>query len=90
MFPLVAQWVESRETQKEFCQFHSLSLGTFSYWVKKYREQNSFPEKPGGFVSLSIAGPSRGEIEVVYPNGVKIQTFLEAEAVFIRDLAGQC
>lgn len=91
MFPLVEQWLKSGEKQADFCQFHSVRLSTFSYWVKKFREdQGSDGQKSSGFVSLSVAVPPVSEIKLTFPNGVKIQMGSSVNASFLRELAGQC
>ena len=40
MFPLIAEWERSGQTQQNFCDEHGLNLGLFSYWRKKYLEHH--------------------------------------------------
>lgn len=91
MFPLVEQWLESGEKQLDFCAAHDLTVATLGYWLKKYRNQNAAGPRSGKFVSLTVSPSStRGEIEISYPNGVKIRAGITAGASFLRELAGQC
>ena len=76
-------------TQPEFCQEHGLSVSTLAYWLRKYRDEQSGPEKTGSFVALSVREVNTKPIEVIYPNGVKVQVS-GGGARFIRELAGQC
>lgn len=39
MFPLVKKYKSSGQRQKDFCKHHDINIGTFQYWLKKYREQ---------------------------------------------------
>lgn len=41
MFPLVEKYETSEQRQKEFCKHHDISIGTFQYWLRKYREEYS-------------------------------------------------
>ncbi|SEO16953.1 hypothetical protein SAMN05216436_1419 [bacterium A37T11] len=38
MLSLVSQWRESRQSQKEFCLSHGITLGKFNYWAAKSKE----------------------------------------------------
>ena len=88
MFPLVEKWLESGERQLDFCARHGFKVCVLSYWLKKYRSQSR--SKSEGFVPLSVLTRSSSEIEVCYPNGVKIRAGTGIGADFLRRLAGQC
>ena len=88
MFPLFEKWLESGERQLDFCTRHGIKVCVLSYWLKKYRSQSR--SKPEGFVPLSVLTTSSLEIEVCYPNGVKIRAGIGIGADFLRQLAGQC
>ncbi len=69
MFALVKQWQDSGQTQSEFCKASGLKKGTFSYWVSR-----SLGNQKKGFMPLiPQSGPIQKEVEVIYPNGVKIK-----------------
>ena len=90
MFPIVEQWQQSCQTQKEFCHVHGLRISTFTYWVRKYREWNAEPPEGQKFMALSVGSSRASQVEVCYPNGVTIKLGPEVGAVFIRELAGEC
>lgn len=90
MFPLVELWLQSDLTQPDFCREHGLSVSILAYWLRKYRDEQSGPEKAGSFVALSVLEVSTKPIEVIYPNGVRVQLSGGAGARFIREIAGQC
>ncbi|WP_425500402.1 IS66 family insertion sequence element accessory protein TnpA [Sphingobacterium humi] len=68
MLSLVDQWRRSGQTRKDFCLSHGLKVCTLGYWIKRNDEQNSDP----GFKEVLLAPQPSGRIEIVYPNGVKI------------------
>jgi hypothetical protein len=72
MFEKIEQWKESGITQKQFCQEQEIALSNFFYWQKKYRKQlQSAP----GFIPIAVHGHTKdsASIEIIYPNGVRIQ-----------------
>ncbi len=44
MFSLVDQWQNSNETKKSFCTRNQINIHTFNYWVKKYKDSNTFSD----------------------------------------------
>ena len=68
MFSLIAEWVSSHSTQREFCQSRGLKPSTFSYWHKKYQEAHV--RQPAPFTE--IVPEANSTIEICYPNGVKV------------------
>lgn len=92
MFPLVEQWLETRENQKDFCSFHRLPQAVFSYWLKKYREQdaNLASSEENKFAALSIRPDSSIGLLVEFPNGVKIRLSGSIAPSYLRELTGQC
>lgn len=46
-------------SQKEFCEFHGLSIHTFQYWGKKFRQAKCRQQldKPVPFVSVEVLKP---------------------------------
>ena len=92
MFPLVEQWLDSRENQKDFCTFHRLPLAVFSYWLKKYRNHDI--EKPAEagtkFAALSVRQELSCGPVIDFPDGVKIRLSPHTPTSYLRELAGQC
>lgn len=69
MFPLIEEWENSNESREAFCHRHNLQLSTFSYWRSRYIKSKVRPAT--SFVELQ---PNLGEdLEIIYPNGVKIR-----------------
>jgi len=68
MLSLVEDWRTSGQTQQAFCQFHGIKLGTLAYWVRISKEDRG----PSGFVEVFPKNSPIRQIEVIYPNGVKV------------------
>jgi hypothetical protein len=41
IFPIIAAWQQSKQPQAKFCKDNQLSISTFQYWLKKYKESQS-------------------------------------------------
>jgi hypothetical protein len=64
----VEAWKQSGISQQTFCDKAGIKLGTFSYWIKRSKEDDDLG---GGFIEIS--NPSthlKSQYEIVYPNGV--------------------
>jgi hypothetical protein len=78
MFDLVEQWQQSEKSQKLFSEENHLKLGTFIYWVQKYRQAKA-PDQ--GFASLTIAsetGPvsaTNPKIEIELSGGIIVRIY---------------
>jgi hypothetical protein len=73
MFALVEQWQQSGLTQVEFCKTIDICPNTFTNWHNKYKKQPNALVK--AFIPVTIARneqTSCGEIEIHYPNGVRV------------------
>jgi len=82
MYPLVAEWETTGQTREEFCSAHGLTLSSFAYWRQKYLEGQNQPDT--GFKELL---PTPGaQIEVCYPNGVKVTLPANGSMATIRAL----
>ncbi len=66
----VARWRQSGLSQKEFCQQLGMKVGTFAYWVTR---SNKIEKEKGFIPILPGQGVIASEIEVSYPNGVRIK-----------------
>lgn len=79
MFPLVAQWHESGQTQKAFCIQHSIPVSIFAYWLRRYRDQqDSTEDKQSNFVPvrcdpvrMDVSSPAA--LEVALPSGAVLR-----------------
>lgn len=70
MFKLVDEYRDSGSTIKSFCENRDIKMGTFHYWIKKKKELSS----EGGFVRISNHTQSLFDLELIYPNGVRLRT----------------
>ena len=73
MFQLVEEWKLSGENQISFCQNKNLHYHIFHYWLRRFKDQKS----PAGNAFIPVSIPiseqtSSSEIEILYPNGVRI------------------
>jgi hypothetical protein len=84
MFFAIELWQESGLSQNKFCVQEKISLQTFGYWYRKYKQQEKVLLPNPGLkesetfipVELSHAVHSTeltpGDIRVSFPNGVQI------------------
>lgn len=42
MYPIIARYENSDQTQADFCETHQINQGVFQYWLKKYRDEHDF------------------------------------------------
>ncbi|MGY4385728.1 hypothetical protein ACVWYN_002774 [Pedobacter sp. UYP24] len=68
MLSLVSQWRNSDQTQQEFCSFHGIKVGKLGYWINISKEEKGLSR----FTEVLPKGNSVQKIEVIYPNGVKV------------------
>ena len=79
-------FLDSGLTRKNYCEKHNINVHTFKYWQCKLaaKTKSSFltveiPEKSEAMASIL-------QLEIQYPNGVKIKSTLDFE--IIRQLIG--
>jgi len=84
MFNLIASYLSSDQTQKDFCLDTGLNYSTFQFWLKRYRQNNENPEireerlTSNGFVPIKISqSADRSDrvnfgFQIEYPNGIRI------------------
>ena len=69
----IQTWKESGQSQKQYCLSKNLRFHTFYYWLKKERKQ--IDSLSNGFIPIRVQGLAAhtdSNIEVQYPNGVRI------------------
>ena len=72
MFTLVGQWRESGLTRKEFCLQHGITMGKFSYWISRWKEDQSGGDNV--FIPMGTPGTAgHSVLSVIYPNGVRLE-----------------
>jgi hypothetical protein len=85
MYLAIERWKESGLTQTKFCTVEKLSVKVFSYWLRKYRQEEGRSVHPGekaaeSFIPVKVSAPvpqvnvcsDPGRIDVAFPNGVQI------------------
>ena len=77
MLSLVEKWRGSGQTQQEFCSFHGIKLHTLSYWIGVSKED----KVPSGFIEVVPTNNTIQKIEVIYPNGVKVNAGVDLALV---------
>ena len=73
MFPMIKKWQSSGIKPKKFCNKHDLSLQIFYYWLRKYKKSQALSVSE--FIPIavnSIEESFKGEVQILYPNGVQI------------------
>ena len=81
MFPLVEKYESSGQLQKDFCEHHDISIGTFQYWLKKYRLED--PGKSHSFQEITVlpksdnSGHESRYILISTPSGMEIKIPLD-------------
>lgn len=70
MYNLVMEYFNSGLSAKAFSRSKGISPSTFSYWIRKKKDE----DQPGGFLEVTTGSKSSArELELIYPNGVKLQ-----------------
>ena len=85
MYQAIELWQESGLSQIKFCSRENLSVKTFSYWYRKYKNEKGLtvehnkevsdtfiPVKVSGDRTASVSDGEYGRIEVSFPNGVQV------------------
>ncbi len=93
MFPLVAEWLASGISQKEFGQRHGFALHIMPYWVARYRKVHGptqpTPATATGFLQLTPQA-SITPMEVVLPTGTVIRFSSLIPASYLKELLSVC
>jgi hypothetical protein len=96
----IALWRESGLSKYAFCRNEKIGRATFNYWLKKYDNTLNPPlsKKTGktigkskqSFVAVNISSPepSYSELELEYPNGVKLRLPFDLSQDKLRSLIG--
>lgn len=69
MFSLVREWENSGKNREDFCKEHGINLGRFAYWRTQYLAR----EKTTGDDFVAVTPSVASEMEIQYPNGVKLK-----------------
>ncbi|WP_400263117.1 IS66 family insertion sequence element accessory protein TnpA [Sphingobacterium sp. SG20118] len=77
MLSLVEKLRGSGQTLQEFCSFDGIKLHTLSYWIGVSKEE----KVPSGFIEVLPTNDTIQKIEVIYPNGVKVNAGVDLNLV---------
>jgi predicted acetyltransferase len=75
MLQFIEEWKQSGESQTTFCKNKKLSFHIFYYWLRRYKDQSRPATTRKAFIPVTIPVnemTSSNEIEIYYPNGVRI------------------
>ena len=89
MYPLVAKWQKSGQSKLHFSQAHGLKAHTFHYWIKKYEKEKgvkSATNSKDKFIPLSVRSIPSTQIELSYPNGVRLQIMGQVSSDYVGQL----
>lgn len=70
MFALVDEYGQSGLSAKVFCEQNNIGISKFNYWARKKRQKHN----GSGFIK--VAADKKFEnlpVELIYPNGVRLQ-----------------
>ncbi len=94
-FDFVKSCKESGMVRKVYCKEHGVSLATFYNWHKKYRESELNTDEK--FIPVVLSSQTKQpeqtiakniEIEISYPNGVRVKLNQEMDLPMLRSLIG--
>ena len=80
MYALIEQWESSELTINNFCKQHEVKYATFHYWRKKRQGSRS------GFVALQPPAHTESQMELHYPNGVRLLIPADTSLPALRQL----
>lgn len=69
MSTMIEDWQSSGKSKKQYCLEKGINEAKFYYWYSKINDTEG---SPGGFIPIEKTSATR-EIEVVYPNGVRLK-----------------
>jgi len=97
MFALIKSSLSSGITRESFFRQHGINAHTYYYWYKKYMKSRDNAEdtfipvvtaKSKNQPEQSISVTKKTELEICYPNGVKVKLTQELDLQVVRSLVG--
>ncbi len=88
MYPFIEEWEQTGLSVISFCKERDLSVSSFHYWIKKYRQGKSSINQ-SNFVRLQIHEKglvNSGSCELVFPDGKRLVFHGQPEVGFLRSL----
>ena len=90
---ILNSFIENGTTRRAYCKEQGISLATFYNWQKKYREAELNTDEK--FIPVVITSQTKQpkqtiakniEIEISYPNGVRVKLNQEMDLPMLRSL----
>ncbi len=90
---ILNSFIENGTTRRAYCKEQGISLATFYNWQKKYREAEL--KTDAKFIPVVITTPTEQpaqakskniEIEISYPNGVRVKLNQEMDLPMLRSV----
>lgn len=95
MYQLLEKWLSSGMTLKAYGEQEGISYYKLKYWKSKYKEEDkeqsaNFKETMREFVPIKLAKENRcpvfPNLEIIYPNGVKVNCSSEFQSEHLKML----
>jgi hypothetical protein len=89
-YNLIADWQQSGQTQKQYCQTQNIPYHVFHYWYKQYRNSQQLPPAAlPGFTTVSLPAVSNSPtVALVLPDGRQIIFYQPLSSDYLRALIG--
>ncbi len=92
MFELIRKWEEGGLSQEQFFDKYKVAKSTFGYWRKKYLAESENNKAKSDFIPVKLEQPevtaeeALAELELVYPNGVRLKFTSDIELSRLKPL----
>ena len=85
---ILVEFSGSGITAKQFCKERSINKATFysPIAIGRKKKLSSNKETPKGFLEIDVSAPSKANIEIEYPNGVKLRVLSTLSKTELRGL----
>jgi transposase-like protein len=75
MFGMIRRYLSSDQTQGRFCQSEQISKSTFTYWLRRYRQDQAGSNEPV-FRPIPIpVSPSALRCEIEFSSGLTLRIY---------------
>lgn len=79
---LVNEFETATINMTEFCRVKQVTVYSFKYWRLKIKSES----QPKGFLSVQKEQPVTTDLEIIYPNGVKIKLDSKLQTELLHQL----
>jgi hypothetical protein len=87
-YNMIADWQQSGQTQKQYCEAKNIPYHVFHYWYKQYRNnEEPPPAAPAGFTAVRLpADTSSANAALVLPDGRCLVFYQPVSSDYLRAL----